>query len=332
MLRFLITALFLTVAYAHAERAPASFGTAEGPLQVRNLAPVTLLYGLPRMYGAQVLEGGTQVSLNFEAVNNFQSDDVGGTFVFFDGETYVSNLHIRGSVTREFEWGLEIPWIVHAPGSLDGVVDEFHELFGLPDGERSLASRGRLDYYVGSGGQVYADFDASRRTVGDISAWAGWQWFDDHRGMFAMRTQLKLPTGKVGDLSGSEGTDLAVWGEYQYAFPWYRRGLRLSLGGGMAYLGEGELIPHAQRHWVHFGHLGLQFALTPRTVLIGQLDAHSQVLDTGNPLIADGGVLGTLGARIGLVDQSWLDLAIIEDLANESASDVVFQIRLGIDF
>lgn len=56
------------------------------------------------------------------------------------------------------------------------------------------------------------------------------------------------------------------------------------------------------------------------------------MLDTGNPLIAEGGVLGTLGGRIGLANGSWLDVAIIEDLKNRSASDVVFQFLLGAEF
>ena len=105
--------------------------------------------------------------------------------------------------------------------------------------------------------------------------------------------------------------------------------LRLSLGGGVVRLGEGELLPRQQEHWAHFGHLGLQIPIHPRVVLHAQLDAHSRLMETGNRLLADGGVMGTLGGRIGLTERFWLDLAVIEDLAVESASDVVFQILLG---
>ena len=132
-----------------------------GPLRVRNVSPVMQLYGVPRMVGAQILDGGLEASFNFEAANNFQSETGGETFVFFDGESYISSLRLRKGFAERWEWGLEIPWVAHSPGSLDGVVDEFHELFGLPDGERSLASRYRLDYLVRSGSKVYADFDDS---------------------------------------------------------------------------------------------------------------------------------------------------------------------------
>ncbi len=304
-------------------------GFESGPLRVRNLSPVLQLYGIPRMMGARTLKGDFEASFNIEIANNFQSDLVDGAFGFFDGETYVSSYRLRNDFADRWEWGVEVPWVVHAPGSLDGLVDEFHELFGLPDGERSLAPRGRLDYFIGRNGEVFADFSDSRRSLGDARAFIGLELMNDPRGALTVRAQVKAPTGNVGDLSGSEGTDVSLWGEYQLEIPFQRRQVRLSVGGGVSHLGEGALFPEEQETWVHFGHLGLQIPLHPRVEFHAQLDAHSRPLNTGNPLLADGGVLGTLGSRVGITDKFWLDLAIIEDLQNEAASDVVFQILLG---
>ena len=94
-------------------------------------------------------------------------------------------------------------------------------------------------------------------------------------------------------------------------------------------LGEGEFIPEDQETWAHFGHFGIQIPLHERVEFHAQLDAHSRILDTGNPLLADGGIMGTVGGRIGVTEKLWLDFAIIEDFDSESASDVVFQILLG---
>ncbi|MFT7653271.1 MAG: hypothetical protein ACI9ON_000138 [Limisphaerales bacterium] len=300
-----------------------------GPLRVRNVSPVIQLYGLPRPVGARIVTGDMEVSYNFEAVNNFQSDLQQGTFAFFDGETYINSYRIRNDFADKWEWGIELPWIVHTPGSLDGVVDEFHELFGLPDGERSLATRGRLDYYIASQGTVYADFNNSRREIGDLRASLGHQLFDNSAGALTLRTQAKFPTGEVSDLTGSGGLDLSMWGEYEYSFALRDRRIRLSVAGGISHLGEGDLIPEHQETWVHFGHVGIQIPLHRRVEFHFQVDAHSSVLNTGNPLIADGGVLGTLGGRVGVTERLWVDLAIIEDLNNEAAADVVFQILLG---
>ena len=303
-----------------------------GPLRVRNVSPVVQLFGMPRMVGARVIDGFTESTLNFEAANNFQSDNRLGTFVFLDGETYITSYRMRGGWGNGFEWGAEIPYVAHTGGGLDGVVDEFHELFGLPDGERSLAPRGRLDYLIRSEGVVYADFNDSVKSLGDVRGFLGYQWFDNDGHALAVRSQIKFPTGKVEDLSGSEGMDASLWGEYEYDFSSKLLGFSLTVAGGFSYLGEGELIPEEQVTWLGFGHVGLQIPLHPRVVLHAQLDAHTDVLDTGNPLAADGGVLGTVGGRVGLTRRLWVDLAIIEDLENEAASDVVFQILLGAKF
>ncbi len=303
-----------------------------GPLKVRNLSPVTQLYGMPRMSGAEIVSGHTEATFNIEAANNFQSDLRAGTFAFFDGETYVASYRLRGGLGKRFEWGAELPWVVHSGGGLDGLVDEFHELFGLPDGERSLAPRGRLDYFIRSGSEVYADFSNSRREIGDVRGFLGYQVFAEEGRALAIRGQLKLPTGNVEDLSGSEGLDVSLWGEYEQGFALGERTVRLTFGGGITYLGEGELVPEVQEDYMWTGHLGVQIPLHPRVEFHAQLDAHTAMLDTGNPLVADGGVLGTLGGRIGITKRLWMDLAIIEDLENESASDVVFQVLFGAKF
>ena len=304
---------------------PLVFNLPSGSLRVRNVNPVVQLYGMPRMTGARVVSGFTEATLNVEVGNNFQSENSQGTFVFLDGETYVTSLRLRGGWAEKFEWGMEIPYVAHTGGGLDGVVDEFHELFGLPDGDRSLATRGRLDYLIRSGPVVYADFNNSSKSLGDVRGFLGYQWLDRQGHALALRSQLKLPTGTVEDLSGSEGLDISLWAEYEYAFASDVLDFNLTVAGGVSYLGEGELIPERQKDWLGFGHLGLQFPLHPRVAFIAQLDAHSEVIDSGNPLAADGGVLGTIGSRVGLSRRAWVDLAIIEDLRNESASDVVNQ-------
>ena len=321
----------LLVADAWAQSSSA-YELSAGPLRVRNVSPVVQLYGMPRMVGARVIDGYTESTLNFEAANNFQSDNRLGTFVFLDGETYITSYRMRGGWGNGLEWGVEVPYVAHTGGGLDGVVDEFHEVFGLPDGERSLAPRGRLDYLIRSDGVDYADFNDSVRSLGDVRGFLGYQWIDRDGHALAVRSQIKLPTGKVKDLSGSEGLDVSLWGEYEYGFASKILNFSITVAGGVSYLGEGELIPEEQVTWMGFGHIGIQIPLHDRVALHAQLDAHTDILDTGNPLAADGGVLGTIGGRIGLTRRLWVDLAIIEDLENESASDVVFQILLGAKF
>ena len=89
--------------------AAAPFAYMQGPLRVRNLSPVVQLYGIPRAVGARTLRDTLEMTLNIEAANNFQSDRRDGTFVFFDGESVLSSLRIRGGFGERWEGGVELP-------------------------------------------------------------------------------------------------------------------------------------------------------------------------------------------------------------------------------
>lgn len=304
-------------------------GGVSGPLQIRNLSPVAQLYGVPRMAGACTWRGATGVSFNFELVNNFQSDSAQTTYGFFDAETYLTSYEFTGALGERWDWSLEIPYLFHRGGKLDGVIDDFHSLFGLPDGDRDLTSNGRLDMLVAADGVVYADIDSPTDGVGDVRAGLGYQIAADADSALAIRSRVKFATGDAEKLTGSGGTDIAVWAEYERRLVLASRDWYLSLGGGGTYLGEGDLIPDAQESFVLNGHVGLRVALRPGIEFIAQADGHTRYLDTPNPLLADGGFIGTLGARFTVNRQFWVDVAIIEDLKDESAADVAFQILLS---
>lgn len=301
-------------------------------MRVRPLSPLMQIYGIPRSIGARVANGFTESTFNLEISNNFQSAYRDGTYAFFDGETWVNSYRFRSGLRDDMEWGFELPYVVHTNGNMDSIVDEFHELFGLPDGQRSIAPRNRLDYLIRSGGEVYADFSDGQRGIGDVRGYLGYQVFANPTQAFAIRTQLKIPTGDARKLTGSEAVDLAVWGEFERVLQLKDYQFNLSLSGGVTYLGEGEIMPQDQESWVGFGHLGLQMPIGERFAFYAQVDARSTVLETANPLLGQGGVLGTLGGRIGLTKRYWVDLSLIEDLADETAADVVFQILVGTKF
>ena len=299
---------------------------ANTPLKVRNLSPVVQLFGTPRMLGSRISEH-RELNLNLEIANNFQSQLTPSTFAFFDGETYLTTLSMTNPLNDQWSWSVEVPYINHLGGGLDGLVDEFHELFGLPDGNRSAAPRGRLDYFVSSNGVTYVDFDDSRSHLADVRVQLARQ-LQSGATPWVLRGEVKLPTGKVDNLSGSEGLDLSVWLEHGRTVDVSGSLFNVSLGGGFTWLGEGEFIPEQMESWAGFAHFGVNKKVNNWLELHGQLDAHTALLDTGNPLAADGGVLGTLGGRVLFNPHTWLDLAIIEDLENESASDVIFQFSL----
>ncbi len=302
------------------------------PLGVRNTLPVAQLYGLPRALGAEMLRQGTEVTVRVDLGSNFTSDFEPDASAFFDGETTVFSLGLRAPLGRRMEWGLEIPYVLHSSGFLDGFLETFHDATGLSDGGRDGAPKNRLDYLVAYRGTDYADFRDRQHHLGDVRGWLGYQLHRSTARTLGVRAQVKLPTGRVKDLSGSDGTDGSLWFEYSDRALLASIGLSLSLMGGVVILGDGDLAPDAQKDYALVGHLGLQYAVTPRVALMAQVDTHSQLLGTGVPQAANGAVQGTLGGRWSISPKYWMDLGIIEDLRPQTSSDVVFQFLMGARF
>lgn len=303
-------------------------GVGDGPLRVRNLSPATHLYGLPRPLGAVLPAPTREVTLTAEHVNNFTAGTGDRTVAYFDGTTTITSLALRQSAGAALEWGLEVPWVWHSGGATDALIDGFHRLFRLPEGGRDAAPRDLLDYRIDFAGAEPIRVDDSGGHLGDVRGWLG---YEIHRAVgrrAALRGAIKLPTGKVRHLSGSEGADLSLALELVDQRLLASLATTVTLMAAVTRLGDGELAPGAQRDWVASGHLGLHVPLWGRLSLLGQLDAHSEVIDGGISQVAGRAVQGTLGARLELPGSFWLDLALTEDLTGESAPDVVFHAML----
>lgn len=307
----------------------AAHGELGSPLPVRNLSPAAALYGVPRMFGALPVRR-FEATVMLEHVNNFSGDYNDHMSISYDGTTSVTSLALRGAVSGAFEWGLEVPYVHHDGGFTDGLIDGFHELFGFPDAGRDDVPRDRLHYRLEFDGETLADVDDSVGHLGDVRGWLGYRVFQGAARQGVVRAMVKAPTGSLETLSGSGGTDVAVWGEWVDDAILAGLGARLTAGAGILVPGNGDLPSAAQQDTVFTGHLGVQFPVADWLTLRGQLDAHSEVLDTGLRQAADGAVQGTLGATVGIGAAGWFDLGLSEDLTNASAPDVVFLLRFGV--
>ena len=322
-----IGGVLVGAASAIADSAAAS--TDEGPLRIRNIAPGTQVFGLPRALGGDVLSEGTEITFSTELANNFVSDAERETLAFFDGETALLTYGIRRPWGERFEYGLSVPYLIHHGGFLDAVIDNFHDAFGFDGNGRDLTGRGHIDYFIQDEGEIFADFQHQRRDWGDIRLSGGYQLVRNDARSLAARIELKLPTGDVDDLTGSEGTDVAIWADYSDRSLLSRLGLDLTTTLGVVLLGEGELAPDKQEDYAVFAHLGLSYRLSDRWSLKTQLDAHSELMDSHVDQLGGQALMGTIGARWHVTPTLWTDFAIVEDVYSDSTSDVVWQMVFG---
>ncbi|MEM6708690.1 MAG: DUF3187 family protein [Pseudomonadota bacterium] len=302
---------------AHAEPNPTA------PLAVRNLAPFSGLYGVPRMRGAGSAQG---VSVALDQVSNFSSSNDGATQIFQDGETSVLRLTAaRAFADERIDVGVELPWVRHSGGELDRYIDGFHRAFGLPEGGRENAPRNQLDLLLRVAGETEVRRQDSGGGLGDTVIWGGYALLETDNRAVRARAQLKLPTGDAAEITGSGGLDLSAWVELFDQQLLASLKTDITAGIGMTYLGAGDLAPAAQKRWVPIAHFGIHRALG-RWLFTGQLDAHGALFDLSVDQLGEPALLGTLGVRRPFGEGQQLTVSLVEDLIGQSTSDVVFQL------
>ncbi len=241
----------------------------------------------------------------------------GKSAFFIDGETLRTVLDGAVGIGPRFEIGIEIPFLMHTAGRFDGVIDNYHERFGFPDGGRPGFIRYRfVGGYVGDGESVFIEGSPGGIGLGDIVLSGRFSLADDRGRVPAVSVELnvKFATGNPHRLEGSGHND-------------YGAGVRISkrlgrstLHGGYAYsfLGDWALAPGLPISDARSLAGIYVFSVSPRTAFVGQL-----LRSSGAFPFRAGSDLGktateiSLGTRHRMRGHSWFEWAIIENLSTD---------------
>jgi hypothetical protein len=298
------------------------------PLAVRNLSPFLGIYGIPAMEAPVVTAAGvTAVHLQLDVASHFTDATNDRELIVIDGETHRLALRFARGLGNRLEIGAELPLISHSGGFLDGLINEWHELFGLPTLGRDRVENGLLRFRYDRDGQVLVDERASGTGIGDVLLFAGKTLERSGSSTLTLRGQVKLPTGDAERLRGSGGVDAAISAALSGApaEKWTFSG-RL----GAAYLGRADVLPDLQRRWAVFGTAFAGWRAFRTVSLKAQLDVLSPLhANSGIDQLTDTTVQLSLGASVRIGKRSFLDFGVTEDELNpDVSSDVAFQIRL----
>jgi hypothetical protein len=298
-------------------------------LDVRHGGPLTGLFGLPSPGESAALPPGQERRLDFllQGSSHSVSDAAGGEELLLDGETWRAALRLRTRFAERWEFGVEIPWIRHTGGSLDRLIDDWHALFGLPDGIRDELPRDELRYAYRNAAGGVLDFGDGDGGLGDIRLSAGYRLGRGEAGSLSVRAAVELPTGDEAKLTGNGAAD------YTLGIAWERGAAEDSgrwsahLAAGIVRFGEADLPAVDTREFGGWVQAGAGWALTPRIELLGQLQAASSPLDSAvDPW--GGSLMLALGAGIDLGSRYRLQLGFTEDVDVETSPDITFMLRL----
>jgi hypothetical protein len=292
--------------------------------------PFALIFGLPVASSSRLLPAKeSSLRLTGDMANNSIQSDSDSERIRLDGETYRLALIWKRGITADWQVGIELPYLAHREGWMDGLVENWHDIFGFSNSDREDWARNQLVYRYerAEGDQVLVNRGGDG--VGDLVLSLSRALVTDTDGgvRLALHGSLKLPTGDADALLGSGAADLAFWlsGEEQSVFGQWP--LTIYGQAGLLLKDEADLLQDLQRDVVYFGSLGVGWWPMTWLDLKVQLDAHSSHYDSGLDQLGGAAIMLTVGGSIHQDgDSQYVDVSISENLTTDSIPDFVINL------
>jgi hypothetical protein len=301
------------------------------PFSTTNLNPFVQLYGLPATRSAVTIDKGQfAIHLQTEFANNFTESTSNSSAIAIDGETHKATLSLRYGLTDRLDATLDIPYIRHESGSLDGFIENWHDWFGLPNSGREDISQDQLAYVYQLNGTDIINIRSSKSGPGDVRLSLGYKLKETDDRIWTMRGGIKLPTGDPDKLTGTDSTDVYTSLHLTDRKVFDSEKLQFHGNLGVLAIGDSEL-PHTE-DWVVFGSSALAWQVRGNIALKAQFDFHTPFYDSDLKELGDFSGQLVLGGTLKLTNKILLDLSISEDILTDTAPDVVFQIGISSVF
>ncbi len=295
-----------------------------------NTGPFSSGFGLPGVTegGALTAAGRFSSSISVITASHAIDEEKGDESLTIDGETIRALVDIRYGVRPGLEVGIEIPYMEHKAGNLDSLIDTWHDIFNLPEGNRDDRPQDLLDFsYSNADGDVLT-FTERTRGFGDLRLYGGFDLFSTESHKRALRLSVKFPTGDADKLLGSGGTDvgLGVAGDITEAGE--GKNFSLYYRANVTYVGEPDFLPDDYNELIWQLSGGFAWWLNPRFALNAQSTFRTALYDSEIEALGEAALTLTFGGTIKLNEQLTLGLGVTEDIKVNSAPDVTFNVGL----
>jgi hypothetical protein len=300
------------------------------PFLTRNQSPLLALYGLPSPLPARLpASGGGRVAGVVNWSNTEKDESSGDGTYTLDAEVFEFRLHLDHAINERFAMHAELPWRQVSEGSLDGFIDDWHGIFGLPGGSRRRLPEDELLIEFREGDATLLRFDESASGIGDIPIAVGYQLHATDRTALATWLTVKAPVGNADDLTGSGAVDIAATlsGQSQLHDRWQLFGQ-----ASVAWLGEGDLLPELQESfaWTLMG--GLSWNAWRGLDLTAQVEANSRIFDGLHSEFDGDALVITFGGSWRTAGGWRFDVGVSEDLQAGASPDVAFNLAVRRDY
>lgn len=296
------------------------------PFHTRDQGPFSQVIGLPPSEGGLLVPPGRlEARLVYDVSNSDSEEGNPREALQLDVETHRPSLSLRYGLAQRMEVGLDIPYISHSKGELDGFVDRFHQVTGL--GPRKT-NKYRMDVSYVRDGVSKINLRESTSGIGDVLLSYGYQLYRPEKPApraVAIRAGLKLPTGDAGSLTGSGGTDVSLGVAATDAATLSAWNLTFYGMAGAISMHNGKVLEGQHRRMAWFGSAGIGWSSLSWMAVKVQLDTHSPLYRNtqAQALTSQVGQL-VGGFTFALPWGVTLDVGLSENVFKETSPDETF--------
>jgi hypothetical protein len=292
------------------------------PLLTRNQNPLVLPYGLPTPLPARLPaadSGRATLDVNW---SNSADDDISDSHEFtIDAESQDVRLRLEYAFAGDWAGLIEIPWRHLSGGTLDGLVENWHDLFGLPNGARDHMPEDRLLIQYQEGDELLLQVDDSASGIADIPLAVGYQVKATERSALSTWLTLDVPVGDSSDLLGSGAVDVALSlaGQTQLAEHW-----QVFAQVDAVWLGQGDILPQYQESFAWAGLAGVSWNAWRSLDLTVQVYANSPIFDVSIDGLSGDAVVLSYGGTWRTPGGWRFDFGMNEDIEVNASPDMTF--------
>ncbi|MGQ0586848.1 MAG: DUF3187 family protein [Gammaproteobacteria bacterium] len=286
-----------------------------------NAGTLARAFALPALGDATVLgRGRVETRWTLDAANEYVVEgNCAIECIRFDGETTRLRYAYRLGLGNDMEFGFELPFYDRGGGFLDGWIEDWHQAFDLPNGERELDAQDQYRFRYEQANVALLDETRGGSGLGAARLMLGQRW--GRSGV--LRAMAMLPLGSGNELENGN-TGYAIWVERALDIPEGGGGY---IAAGVSYNERGDFLPQMQNRMVAFGGIGMRFPLTQSVWLSMQVQAHGRLYDGSSltPLERPGVPL-TLGLQFRTGSDSAFEIGFQEDPSVNGSPDFVLYV------
>lgn len=180
------------------DRTPAPAPIVRGPIPQRLQHPLALTYLAFRPRRAATQPAGTAgVTLQTAYSSIFENEDAPTQRVVMDGELWTGAARVRYGLGERTDVELELAALYATSGFLDSFIEDFHDFFGLPSGNRESRGTDDFEMRVTKDGIDAYQLDDNEVELLDIPIILTQRVLDEteSRPAVALRAGIELPVG-----------------------------------------------------------------------------------------------------------------------------------------